>query len=79
MRFVDSNIFVYNLAADPNYGQKAKDIFEKIEAGEKSTSTLVILKFAAISRNLNANNRLTKILPRPQSRTPTLRGLPNKR
>jgi hypothetical protein len=31
------------LAADPNYGQKAKDIIEKIEAGEKSaTSTLVI-------------------------------------
>ena len=43
MRFVDSNIFLYHLAADPNYGQKAKDIIEKIEAGEKSaTSTLVI-------------------------------------
>jgi predicted nucleic acid-binding protein len=43
MRFVDSNVFVYHLAADPNYGQKAKDIIEKIEAGEKSaTSTLVI-------------------------------------
>jgi len=43
MRFVDSNVFVYHLAADPSYGQKARDIIEKIEAGEKSaTSTLVI-------------------------------------
>ncbi len=43
MRFVDSNVFVYHLAADPTYGQKAKNIIEKIEAGEESTiSTLVI-------------------------------------
>ncbi len=43
MRFVDSNVFVYHLAADPTYGQKARNIIEKIEAGEESaTSTLVI-------------------------------------
>ena len=43
MRFVDSNVFVYHLAADPTYGQTAKNLMEKIEAGEKSvTSTLVI-------------------------------------
>jgi len=43
MRFVDSNIFVYHLAADPTYGQKAKTIIEKIEKGEKTvTSTLAI-------------------------------------
>ena len=43
MRFVDSNVFVYHLAADPIYGQTAKNLMEKIEAGEKSaTSTLVI-------------------------------------
>lgn len=43
MRFVDSNVFVYHLAADPFHGQAAKNIMEKIEAGEKSaTSTLVI-------------------------------------
>lgn len=43
MRFVDSNVFVYHLAADPVYGQKAKNIIEKIEAGEESaTSTLAI-------------------------------------
>lgn len=43
MSFVDSNVFVYHLAADPIYGTKAKSLLEKIEGGEKSvTSTLVI-------------------------------------
>ncbi len=43
MRFIDSNVFVYHLAADPNYGQTARSILEKIEGGEKcATSTLVI-------------------------------------
>jgi predicted nucleic acid-binding protein len=43
MRFVDSNVFIYHLAADPTFGQKAKSLIEKIEAGEVSaTSTLVI-------------------------------------
>jgi len=43
MRFVDSNVFVYHLAADPTHGQTAKNFMAKIEAGEKSvTSTLVV-------------------------------------
>jgi len=43
MRFIDSNVFVYHLAADPNYGEKAKAIIQKIESGEKAaTSTLII-------------------------------------
>ena len=43
MRFIDSNVFVYHLAADPDHGKTARNILEKIEAGEKSaTSTLVI-------------------------------------
>jgi len=43
--FVDSNVFVYHLAADPVHGQKAKSILEKIEGGERSTtSTLVIVQ-----------------------------------
>jgi predicted nucleic acid-binding protein len=40
---VDSNIFVYHLAADQVYGERAKKIIERIEGGEESfTSTLVI-------------------------------------
>ena len=42
--FVDS-IFVYHLAADPNHGKQARKILEKIETGEKTvTSTLVIIQ-----------------------------------
>ena len=44
-RFVDSNVFVYHLAADSNYGQQARNILEKIENGEKAaTSTLVVIQ-----------------------------------
>jgi predicted nucleic acid-binding protein len=40
---VDSNIFVYHLAADPVHGKKAKKILENIQDGEKcATSTLII-------------------------------------
>lgn len=43
MPFVDSNVFVYHLTADPVYGKTARKIIEKIENGEESyTSTLVI-------------------------------------
>ena len=45
MHFVDSNVFVYHLAADPIYGQKAKRLLESIEGGEEgATSTLVIVQ-----------------------------------
>lgn len=43
MRFIDSNVFVYHLAADPTYGRRAKAIIEGVEAGEETViSTLVI-------------------------------------
>ncbi len=43
MRFVDSNVFVYSLAADPKYGEIAKEILSRIEGGEQAaTSTLVV-------------------------------------
>jgi predicted nucleic acid-binding protein len=41
MPFVDANVFVYHLAADQKYGEKARKIIERIENGEVSyTSTL---------------------------------------
>lgn len=43
MGFVDSNVFVYHLAADPIYGQTAKNLMEKIEAGEKSVSSTLVI------------------------------------
>ena len=43
MPFVDSNVFLYHLTADPVHGQTARKLLDKIDAGEKSvTSTLVI-------------------------------------
>lgn len=43
MRFVDSNVFVYHIAGDPEYGNVASRIIERVEEGEEAaTSTLVI-------------------------------------
>ena len=43
MRFVDSNVFVYHLAADAHYGKRATAILESVENGEETiTSTLAI-------------------------------------
>ncbi len=48
MRFVDSNIFIYHLAGDPDYGKIAGEILERIEREEKAaTSTLVISQVCA--------------------------------
>jgi predicted nucleic acid-binding protein len=42
-RFVDSNVFVYHLAADPRHGDRATKILASIEEGERgATSTLVV-------------------------------------
>jgi len=43
LRFIDSNVFVYHMAEDPEYGDIASEIIERIEGGEEAaTSTLVI-------------------------------------
>ncbi|MEM3608320.1 MAG: type II toxin-antitoxin system VapC family toxin [Candidatus Bathyarchaeia archaeon] len=45
MSFIDSNVFVYHLAADPLHGEKARHLLERIEGGERAaTSTLVIIQ-----------------------------------
>ncbi len=48
MRFVDSNVFVYHMAQDPMYGQKASTILKNVERGEEvTTSSLVIAQVCA--------------------------------
>lgn len=44
MRFVHANIFIYHLAADPNYGRAAREILTRIQNGDESalTSTFVV-------------------------------------
>jgi len=51
LRFVDSNVFVYHMAADPVYGDKASGILTRIEGGERAvTSTLVVSQACAYLR-----------------------------
>lgn len=33
-RFVDSNVFIYHLAGDPDYGNRSTEIWKSIEKGE---------------------------------------------
>lgn len=48
MRFVDSNVFVYHMAADPIHGDRATAILTRIEGGERAaTSTLVASQVCA--------------------------------
>jgi len=45
LRFLDSNVFVYHMASDPRYGDKAEKILTRIESEEEAlTSTLVIVQ-----------------------------------
>ena len=48
-RFVDSNVFIYVLLADPTYGRRALDILLRFEKGLEQgvTSTLVLSQVLA--------------------------------
>lgn len=60
MRFIDSNVFVYHLAADPHYGKRATEILESVEKGEDAvTSTLPISQVCGYLRW----KRKEKIIP----------------
>jgi predicted nucleic acid-binding protein len=60
-RFVDTNIFVYALTGHPEFGEVAKNVLERIEAGEKAaTSTLVLCEVAWV---LEAMGRQSEIKP----------------
>ena len=51
MRFIDSNVFVYHLTADPHYGRRATAILESVENGEETiTSTLPIAQVCGYLR-----------------------------
>ena len=71
MRFIDSNIFIYHMANDPEYGEKASKILEKIENGEEATtSTLVIIQVCSYLRWKQKPEVIPKFLS-------LLRSLPN--
>jgi len=67
MRFVDTNVFVYAATGHPRFGEKAKAILKRIEAGEEVlTSTLVLCEVAwvleAMGRQSDIKPTLEKIL-----------------
>jgi len=50
-RFIDSNVFIYVLAADPRYGPRAREILRAVERGEEAaTSTLVLAQVCSYLR-----------------------------
>jgi len=62
-RFVDSNVFLYHLAADPNYGKQARKILEKIENGEKTaTSTLIVTQVCSYLKWKRKQNAIPTFL-----------------
>jgi len=61
MRFVDTNVFIYAATGHPQFGERAKRILERIEAGEAAvTSTLVLCEVAWV---LEAMGRQGEIKP----------------
>jgi predicted nucleic acid-binding protein len=66
-RFVDSNVFIYALTAHPRFGKIAKNILERIEGGEATmTSTLVLCEISwvleAMGKQGDIKPTLEKIL-----------------
>ena len=66
-RFVDTNVFIYAITGHPRFGEIAKAILDRIEAGEAAvTSTLVLCEVAwvleAMGRQGDIKVTLEKIL-----------------
>jgi predicted nucleic acid-binding protein len=61
MRFIDTNIFIYSITNHPRFGNVAKSILRRIDAGEATlTSTLVLCE---VSWVLEAMGRQSSIKP----------------
>ena len=68
-RFVDTNIFIYSATNHPQFGKTAKQILERIEKGEETvTSTLVLCEVAWV---LEAMGKQSSIKPTPKKSYPT--------
>ena len=60
-RFVDTNIFIYSITNHPQFGETAKQILMRIEQGETTvTSTLVLCEIAWV---LEAMGKQSDIKP----------------
>ena len=62
-RFADSNVFVYHLAADPAYGERARSILKAVQEGEEAvTSSLVISQVCGYMRWKRKADRIPTFL-----------------
>ena len=62
-RFVDSNVFVYHLAADMAYGKRATAILKSIEDGEEAaTSTLAAIQVCSYLKWKKAHEAIPSFL-----------------
>lgn len=63
MRFVETNIFLYVINADSDFGPTAKRILDRIESGEEAvTSSLVIAEVAAWLQYRKKKSEITTFL-----------------
>jgi uncharacterized protein len=63
MRLVDSDVFVYHLASDPKYGERARSILKSIQDGEEAiTSSLVISQVCGYMRWLKKADQIPKFI-----------------
>jgi predicted nucleic acid-binding protein len=44
LRFLDSNVFIYNLADDPRHGKRATEILRLIEEGQEAVVPLIVIQ-----------------------------------
>ncbi len=56
-RFVDTNIFIYSATNHPQFGETARQILERIEQGERTvTSTLVLCEIVWVLEAMGKQN-----------------------
>ena len=72
MRFVDTNVFVYAITAHPVFGETARRILARIEAGEPAvTSVLVLCEVAWVLEAMGKQGEIKPTLEKLMS-YPTL-------
>ncbi len=60
MRFIDTNVFIYVLKSDPDFGPTARRILHRVEEGEEATTSSLVT--AEVTAWLEINKR-KRIIP----------------
>jgi predicted nucleic acid-binding protein len=63
LRFVDTNIFVYSITNHPRFGSIARTILERVEAGEATlTSTLVLCEVSWVLEAMGHQSSIKSVI-----------------